>query len=407
MTEFTIWGLISFISCFLYQLALFRYATSILDSCSKKIIYYILFALVNSTLVFISFVPFWYLYIVATIILFIEFKLISKSSLRQNFAGATMFTIHVSSIHFSVIAIYAAIADILPKELLENSVARQQIMTITFIILLIVLLGVSRIIKNRDIKRVTSAKLYSELLSSVSFIFVVYFSIGIYIYFIYDDFPARLSFVIINTVMILSIMYFILLFIINFVNMHEYKRFADELGETYSIIQHQKSSLSAKAQRDDLTNLYNRKFVNQVLDEIFSTPTTGFGLLYIDINRLKYVNDNFGHNSGDKLILFIADALTKVLRDCDVSARIGGDEFLVVIENIINEGQLNKISYRINELISIHDEIEDFPVSVSVGGVFVNDDLRIHGIDNAIAIADENMRKNKAYFYEKEGRYVK
>ncbi len=407
MIDFTLWGILSFVSCMIYQLALFRYASTILEQSSKKILLYILLAVINTILILSGSLPFWLTYIFSAIALLIEFKIISKASFRQAFAGATIFTTHISSMHFLALAVYAAIFDILPSEILESVEVRQHSITLAFIVLTAILLVVENIISTRNIKRVTSAKLYSELLSSVAFIFIIFFSIGIYIYLSHEDFSGRLSFVVINTIFVLSIMYFLLLYVINFVNLHEYKRYADELGETYSVIQHQKSSLSSQSQRDDLTNLYNRKFINQILEELFSNPTTGFGLLFIDINRLKYVNDNFGHNNGDKLILFVADILRKVLRDCDVSARIGGDEFLVAIDNISGEAQLDKITFRINELVSIHDEIEDFPVSISIGGVFVDEELRVKGLDNAIAVADSNMRANKSCFYELEGRYVK
>ncbi len=407
MFEFNLWGLLSALSIAIYQYALFHYASNVLDKGRKSLLANVIFALINTFAIVTLDTPYWFLYVMATAILVVEFKVISKASFRQTFAGATMFTIHVSSLHFLVIAMYTDFNDLMPSEILTSNFYRQRITFITFTILLLMLLVVGLLIPKRDIKRVTTAKLYSEMLGGVAFLFVVYFSIGIYIYFIYESFEYRLQFVIINTIIMLMIMYFILLYVIRFVNMHEYKRYADELGETYSIIQNQKEILSAKVERDDLTGLYNRKYINQMLDNIFVAESDGFGLMYIDVNRLKYVNDNFGHHKGDKLILCVAGVLTKVLRDDDVSARVGGDEFLVIVDNVQSKDQLDKISKRIEELVFIHDEIEDYPVSVSIGSVYVSDDIRRLGVGEAVSLADKTMRENKAAYYEKEGRYIK
>ncbi len=405
--EINIFTIISFILCLTYQTMLLNYATKILEGGNPRLWLHLTIGLLNTIILFVSNIPFWFLYIALMPAYVVEFKLLSKAPIRQILSGATIFVVHISSFHMIAISIFASATGIDPKSILTNFLYRQQIMIILFIVLILALQFAKNILPIRYVKRVTSTHIYSEMLSTIAFTFTIYFSIAIFIYFAFEDFPNRMQFTILVAVSMLIILYYMLMFIIKFVNLHEFKRYADELGDTYNKMQTQKETLATKIERDDLTGLFNRSFIQGLLQEYFDDKSHKFGMLFVDVNRLKYVNDTYGHDKGDKLIVCVANALRKALREEDASARIGGDEFLVILSNLENNLKIDRVIERINEIMFVYDEIEDFPVSISIGGIFVDDEIRSKGVDEAIALVDEEMRKTKAKFYAQRSRYEK
>jgi len=90
------------------------------------------------------------------------------------------------------------------------------------------------------------------------------------------------------------------------------------------------------SERDTLTKTFNRHgFFEKIRKMIAqSDPEKRIGIIFIDIDNLKHVNDTYGHIIGDKAILAIANILTSTVRQRDIVARMGGDEFVVVLEEV-------------------------------------------------------------------------
>jgi diguanylate cyclase (GGDEF)-like protein len=88
-------------------------------------------------------------------------------------------------------------------------------------------------------------------------------------------------------------------------------------------------------------------------------------LVIADVNNLKLTNDAFGHDAGDTLLQTVADILRKESRETDIVARIGGDEFVLLLPNTDAE-HANSIIERINNSIS-KAKVKDMPISVSLG----------------------------------------
>ena len=106
--------------------------------------------------------------------------------------------------------------------------------------------------------------------------------------------------------------------------------------------------LQTQAERDDLTGLYNRRFGIRILTneiEKAKENETSLFVCFVDLNKLKYVNDYFGHDYGDEMIKIFSDTVAGELRERDIFFRIGGDEFVIIFSNctieIIIEMDLN------------------------------------------------------------------
>lgn len=91
------------------------------------------------------------------------------------------------------------------------------------------------------------------------------------------------------------------------------------------------------AYHDPLTGLYNRNKLEMHLQEILSTSSRhrlGFAVIFMDLDRFKFINDTTGHDIGDMLLQIVAKRLKKNIRSTDLSARVGGDEFILVLTEI-------------------------------------------------------------------------
>jgi diguanylate cyclase (GGDEF)-like protein len=146
------------------------------------------------------------------------------------------------------------------------------------------------------------------------------------------------------------------------------------LGEKVRVLGHELESARRESETDPLTRIANRKaFDEYVLGsvEIFKAFQQPMGLVIIDIDQFKSVNDTYGHLSGDYVLCAVADALVKVfLRKNDFVARIGGDEFAVVLrETRLTEAQVlsERILSRVRGLLVTMQSGETINVSVSIG----------------------------------------
>ena len=104
---------------------------------------------------------------------------------------------------------------------------------------------------------------------------------------------------------------------------------------------------------DQLTGLYNRRYIDTILDQqygLFKRHFQRFGLVMIDVDKFKSINDQFGHLAGDEALKFVASVLQRTMRSMDFLARFGGDEFVIVCPLVELEGVEN-LGKRIVELV--------------------------------------------------------
>lgn len=128
----------------------------------------------------------------------------------------------------------------------------------------------------------------------------------------------------------------------------------------------------ALAQTDPLTGVLNRLAFSEQVDALIANanPSTCFALMMLDIDVFKMVNDVFGHSVGDEVLMNVAELLHSVLRKGDLLGRLGGDEFLIFLNNIPGDGVAENKAKQICKLAkkSLSHEVR---ISVSVGIVSV------------------------------------
>ncbi|MBB5225545.1 GGDEF domain-containing protein [Treponema ruminis] len=190
---------------------------------------------------------------------------------------------------------------------------------------------------------------------------------------------------------------------LNVIGSLECKHLAESYNEIYDIKAQNEKSLLKKAEYDSLTGILNRRAFDQICRSS-SEKKQQLALLLIDMDNFKYINDNYGHAGGDTALQELARILSETFRTDDYVARIGGDEFVVILpncsrsaSNIIKQKILN-----VNEkLLNIKDNIK--PVSVSVGVAFSDegftDDL-FKKADKALYIVKEKGKRGCEIYEE-------
>lgn len=145
-----------------------------------------------------------------------------------------------------------------------------------------------------------------------------------------------------------------------------------------------------KAERDHLTNLYNRVFISEKLPKLLKQKKD-LSICIVDIDSFKQINDTYGHLAGDDVIKTIAYVLNSETRKTDFVVRWGGDEFLIIATNI-NDNCLVSLNERINRRLEEISKQFGFSISVSMGIAACS---KGHDIEAMIQLADKNMYSRK------------
>lgn len=155
---------------------------------------------------------------------------------------------------------------------------------------------------------------------------------------------------------------------------------------------------------DRLTMLHNRGAFDNEIERAISDSERyghGFGLLFIDLDNFKPVNDNLGHQAGDQLLKILSAKLKMYKRASDFVARYGGDEFVVIAPHLTEKNQLRKLAQHKYDLLSdtycLQDEqnqLQEIHLKLSIGAVIYPTDAS--SADELVAKADKAMYAAKS-----------
>jgi len=188
------------------------------------------------------------------------------------------------------------------------------------------------------------------------------------------------------------------------------------MAETFERLEKEKRELYIVARTDSLSGLANRNALKEFLERLIADAkrrNEEFAMLFLDLDHFKSVNDSLGHNIGDDLLKRIAGIIDKVLRPNDFVARVGGDEFVIILQEYSSLRELTTIIDRIQNILTKTIVVQTNPINISssVGIAFYPKDgedivTLMKNSDIAMYEAKKNGRSQYHFFTEELNKRV-
>ncbi|BBB48830.1 putative bifunctional diguanylate cyclase/phosphodiesterase [Pelolinea submarina] len=179
----------------------------------------------------------------------------------------------------------------------------------------------------------------------------------------------------------------------------ELSRINEQLKVELSERKKAEKQLTHTALHDSLTNLPNRILfmdrLSQTLERAKRHEDFKYAVLFLDLDRFKVVNDSLGHKIGDRLLIESARRLSTCLRGEDTVARFGGDEFVILLEDILDTSDAIRIAERIQNEMSIPFDLDGYKAIIFVSTGIVIGNPSYHQPDDIVRDADIAMYRSK------------
>lgn len=194
-----------------------------------------------------------------------------------------------------------------------------------------------------------------------------------------------------------------------FLQISKLKNYINELIKLNKQLKEKEKIIENLAYYDNLTGVSNRTLFYEVAESMLKTAKRNKNimcLMFLDVDKFKSINDNYGHKAGDKVIVKVAEILKAATRKSDIVARYGGDEFLILLPCVKTFNDYKAVASRIakNKNNTIDFEGKQIKISLSIGISFYPADGDT--IDKLVAKADKEMyiakrRKSQAIYHRK------
>jgi diguanylate cyclase (GGDEF)-like protein len=164
-------------------------------------------------------------------------------------------------------------------------------------------------------------------------------------------------------------------------------------------LKERETQMQRLADRDSLTGLYNRRRVQELLEAAIAEAARQWqrvGLLFIDLNGFKGINDEYGHAAGDKVLATAAKRIAARVRAGDIVGRYGGDEFVVILPGVPDAAAVTRVAQTIRERMALPYRVEgtEHHLTAAIGESLYPHDAR--SADALLKRADQAMYRLKA-----------
>ncbi len=185
------------------------------------------------------------------------------------------------------------------------------------------------------------------------------------------------------------------------------KKQLEQAKEDSNQLRHALEEVKREATKDVLTGLFNRKYMDKMINELFNTykeEGIQFSVIMLDIDHFKSINDNFGHQVGDAVLEYIGGTIKGTVKGRDIPARYGGEEFIILLpmttcENAcrLAENLRNEIANKAIKITKTQQRIGSVTISAGVAQVCnrdVNNSTVIERADRSLYLAKHTGRNN-------------
>lgn len=172
------------------------------------------------------------------------------------------------------------------------------------------------------------------------------------------------------------------------------ERFSVALVRDATPVRDELDQAIVNAESDALTGIANRLCLSRCM-QTFLSENRAFGLLFLDLSQFKPFNDRYGHQVGDAVLCLVAKRIKRHVRSGDLAARVGGDEFVVLLDGLKEVGHLQECARTIGESVCEPFRVleVDGSIEVNIGGALSPQDGRSE--QELLAVADSNMYQAK------------
>lgn len=195
--------------------------------------------------------------------------------------------------------------------------------------------------------------------------------------------------------LMLSISKFISVSVSNILSHEKVQQLNQILSDEKQAIENAQKRIAHMAFHDSLTSLPNRQGLEVFVDRRIKVQKRPFHLVYIDLDRFKPVNDKYGHRVGDEVLICLSRRIKDSLRQRDFAARIGGDEFILVVDEFSLKADLENFLQRLLQVIEKRIDVEDAQLYVSASIGIAQFPLQGNDLDALMHNADSAMYEVK------------
>ncbi len=358
---------------------------------------------IYSVVYMVMHLPHYNFYLVAFLIITAQLRWLGAKQESAVFL-ASYVVVNMATIFIGLLGVFSYVYGISPKAVMDDATMRLYMTIAMYAALLFVGTKTMKSITLKGLQAIIHHKKYANLVSGLALILVLPAGFDEYIVMTEASYDQQMYILFMTVIFNMMLYYTVLYHTVRTIDIEGYRQKTDETKNYYKQLQQHRTEITKKSTKDELTNLYNKmymtNYIREALDEVLNTKVA-HGIIFIDINGLKFVNDNYGHDAGDRLIKRVSNAVKSSIRDSrqDRAGRVGGDEILVFVSCTTQKDLLTIID-RIRLSIEQENDMEiQFLISASIGGLLINKDVAVLGLEDILHQVDILMRRDKEKFY--------